>query len=68
MIDANLIGDAEDAGLIPEKVDQLLMRAEREVDEGLLNSTQVALAKDGKLVLLANFGEATDDSLFCVFL
>ncbi len=67
MIDANLIGDAEDAGLIPEKVDQLLMRAEREVDEGFLDSTQVALAKDGKLVLLANFGEATDDSLFCVF-
>lgn len=67
MIDANLIGDCEEAGLIPEKVDQLLMRAEREVDEGLLDSTQVALAKDGKLVLLANFGEATDDSLFCVF-
>ena len=67
MIDAGLFGDAEEAGLIPEKVDQLLSRVQREVDEGLLNSTQVALAKDGKLLLLANFGEARDDSLFCVF-
>lgn len=67
MIDAELLGDAETGGLIPEKVDQLLSRVQREVDEGLLNSTQVALAKDGKLLLLANFGEATDDSLFCVF-
>lgn len=67
MIDAELFGDAEEAGLFPEKVDQLLSRVQREVDEGLLNSTQVALAKDGKLLLLANFGEARDDSLFCVF-
>jgi CubicO group peptidase (beta-lactamase class C family) len=54
-------------GLDPDKVGVLLARARREVDEGLLRASQVALARDGKLALLASFGEARDDSLFCIF-
>jgi CubicO group peptidase (beta-lactamase class C family) len=48
-------------------VDALLTRAAREVDEGLLPSCQVALAKDGELVVDEAFGSATTDSRFTIF-
>ncbi len=48
-------------------VDALLTRAAREVDEGLLPSCQVALAKDGELVVNEAFGAATIDSRFTIF-
>ena len=66
----------EDVGIDPRKVEALLARVRREVDEGLLPAAQVALAREGKLAVLQTFGRvlhqgqpapATDDTLFCVF-
>jgi CubicO group peptidase (beta-lactamase class C family) len=49
------------------KVDALLARARREVDDGLLPSCQVALALDGELVAFETFGEATPETRYAVF-
>lgn len=67
MIDDSMISSIEEAGLDRAKVDELLARARREVDEGLLSGVQVALARHGKLALLESFGDLRDDSLVCVF-
>ncbi len=48
------------------KIERLLTRVRREVDEGLLPAAQIAVAHDGKLVVDATFG-APDDSRFLVF-
>jgi CubicO group peptidase (beta-lactamase class C family) len=49
------------------QIDALRARARREVDEGLLPATQVALAKDGELVLFESFGAANPETRFNVF-
>jgi CubicO group peptidase (beta-lactamase class C family) len=49
------------------KVDALIARARREVDDGLLPSAQVALARDGELVAFETFGDATADTRYVVF-
>ena len=67
MVPDALICSIEEAGLRPEKVEQLLARARREVDDGLLSAVQVALARNGKLALSASFGDVGDDGLICVF-
>jgi CubicO group peptidase (beta-lactamase class C family) len=54
-------------GIDKSKVDALLARARREVDEGLLPSTQVALAYEGELVAFEAFGDATLDTRYAVF-
>ena len=54
-------------GLNTEHVDALLNRAQREVDEGLLPSVQVALAKDGEVLVNEAFGNGDTDSLICIF-
>jgi CubicO group peptidase (beta-lactamase class C family) len=48
-------------------VAELLSRAQREVDEGLLPSCQVALAVDGELAVFETFGEATNDTRYIVY-
>ena len=53
--------------LIQEKVDELLARARREVDAGLLPSCQVALGYEGELVAFETIGDATDDTRYCIF-
>ncbi|MGK0222199.1 MAG: CubicO group peptidase (beta-lactamase class C family) [Limisphaerales bacterium] len=55
------------ATLDTAKVDALLTRVQREVDEGLLPSAQVALGLHGEVVLNESFGSADDDSLICIF-
>lgn len=49
------------------KVSQLLTRAHREVDEGLLPSCQVALAIDGKVVVAETIGDATPATRYPIF-
>lgn len=49
------------------RVDKLLERARREVDEGLLPSVQVALAFEGEIVAEEVFGQATLDTRYCLF-
>ncbi|MGZ8735066.1 MAG: serine hydrolase domain-containing protein, partial [Acidimicrobiia bacterium] len=50
-----------------QKVQDLLDRARREVDEGHLPSCQIALARGGELELFETLGDATDDSRYVVF-
>ena len=57
----------ESVGIHAGKLDELMARVRQEVDEGLLPAAQVALAKDGRLALFETCGEASNDSLFCVF-
>ena len=67
MIPDSLTSSVEEARLDRRKIDELLARVRREVDEGLLSGVQVALARDGRLALLESFGDLRDDSLVCVF-
>lgn len=55
------------AGVDPDALQTLLERAGKEVADGLLPSAQLALAKDGRLVATATYGEATDDTRYVVF-
>ena len=50
-----------------EKVEALLQRAGKEVDDGLLPAAQLAIAREGEVVLHQSYGSAQDDSLICVF-
>ncbi|MCY4344240.1 MAG: serine hydrolase [Gammaproteobacteria bacterium] len=67
MVPDSLKCSIAEAGLNPGKVEELLARARREVDAGLLSAAQVALARNGRLAMLATFGDASQESLFCVF-
>jgi CubicO group peptidase (beta-lactamase class C family) len=49
------------------KVDTLLDRARREVDEGLLPSCQLALALDGEVVVDQCFGDSNVDTRYVIF-
>jgi len=55
------------AGLNPERVSALLDRAGREVAEDLLPAAQIAVGRHGRIVVQQSYGQATDDSLFCIF-
>ena len=59
--------DPASLGLDPEKVEALVARARREVEEGLLPSCQLALARDGQLALFETLGSATNDNRYVVF-
>ncbi len=48
-------------------IDQLLTRARREIDAGLLPSCQIALALHGELIAFETYGEASDDTRYVVF-
>lgn len=48
-------------------LDKLLQRARREIDEGLLPSCQLAVARDGELLLFETLGRATPDSRYATF-
>ena len=50
-----------------EKVDQLLTRAQREVNDGLVPSVQVALAIDGNVEVFETFGDATNETRYAIF-
>ena len=60
-------GSPESVGIDVGKLAEVMQRVRREVDEGLLPSVQIAVAKEGRLVHFETFGDATNDSLYCVF-
>lgn len=62
-----VVGDPAALGIDPAKLDELLARARREIDSGLLPSCQVAVAKDGQLVAYETFGDAAADSRYVIF-
>jgi CubicO group peptidase (beta-lactamase class C family) len=53
--------DAESVGVDPARLDLLLRRVEHEVEVGPLPSCQVAVAKHGRLVADATFGDSTPE-------
>src|SRR5260370_29668375 len=65
-----------EVGLDPEKVEALFKRAEREVNDGLLASTQIAIARNGKIGAMRTVGRAkqggqdkpsTNETLYTIF-
>jgi CubicO group peptidase (beta-lactamase class C family) len=48
-------------------VEALLARARRDVENGWLPACQLAVARDGELVVFETFGDAGNDTRFCVF-
>jgi CubicO group peptidase (beta-lactamase class C family) len=77
MVDKRFIADhPAQAGLDPAKVEALFARAEREVNEGLLPSVQIAIARNGKIGAMRTIGRAnqggaekpaTDQTLYTIF-
>lgn len=68
MVDPRFIAATpEEVGISSDKLDELYSRARKEVEEGLLPSVQVAVARNGKLAGMRTFGDATNESLYCIF-
>ncbi len=61
------MADAQSLGLDEDKVAALLLRVQREVDEGLLPAAQVALARNGQVGVFESYGAATAESLTPMF-
>src|SRR3954454_11219982 len=59
--------DPAAVGVAPTAVTALLDRARREVDDGLLPSCQVALARNGQLVAFETIGAAEPGSRYVIF-
>jgi CubicO group peptidase (beta-lactamase class C family) len=49
------------------KLQGLLTRAQKEVDEGVLPSSQIAVAQNGELLAFEAYGDATTDTRFVMF-
>jgi len=58
---------AAELGLKSKAIDTLLTRVRREVDQGLLPAVQIAIARNGRVGVLENFGACDSNSLFCLF-
>ena len=77
MLDSRYIASKpEEVGIDSEKLEAVFARAKRDVDEGLLPSAQVAIARQGTLAGLRTFGSAvqggaekpaTDETLYSIF-
>lgn len=67
MANPKFFSTPEQEGADNDAVNQLLLRVQKEVDDGLLPSAQVALAKNGKIIAFETYGEATNDNLYCIF-
>lgn len=67
MPDRKTVVDPRTIGLDPERLAALSERVRREVDEGLLPSVQIAVAREGRLGLFETFGDADNDTLYCIF-
>ena len=66
----------EDLGIDSEKLETVFARVRRDVDDGVLPSAQVAIARNGKLAGMRTFGsaiqggeerQATDETLYSIF-
>ena len=64
---AAALTDPAAVGLDPALIEALVERVHREVDEGLLPSCQLAMAKDGQLVLFETIGAAEPGSRYTIF-
>ncbi len=66
MPDPQFFASPESVGLHPERLAAVVERVRRDVND-LLPSAQIAVARHGRLVLFETFGDATNDTLYCVF-
>src|SRR4051812_17921019 len=66
----------EDVGVDSERMEMVFARARRDVEQGVLPSAQIAIARHGRLAGMRSFGEAvqgglkqaaTDQTLYCIF-
>lgn len=66
----------EDVGIDSEKLERVFARAKRDVDQGVLPGCQVAVARNGRVAGMRNFGVAvqggsekaiSDETLFAIF-
>ncbi len=60
-------GDPVEAGLTAARVEDLIARARREVDEGLLPACQIAVARNGVVVIDETIGAAEPNQRFCTY-
>ena len=77
MLNSKLVAPKpEDVGIDSERLETVFARAKRDVDEGVLPSAQVAIARRGKLAGVRTFGSAvqggeerpaTDETLYTIF-
>ena len=76
MIKSEFVAKPEDAGIDSEKLEAVFARAKRDVDDGVLPSAQVAVARNGRLAGMRTFGTAvqggiekpaTDETLYTIF-
>jgi CubicO group peptidase (beta-lactamase class C family) len=59
--------DPAELGVDAQRVDELIQRARREIDSGLLPSCQLALARTGRLVAFVTLGDAVPASRYVIF-
>ncbi len=77
MLDSRHIAASPEAvGIDSERLEAVFQRAQRDVDDGILPSAQVAVARRGKLAGMRTFGSAvqgnveqpaTERTLYCIF-
>ncbi|MDH5737219.1 MAG: beta-lactamase family protein [Gammaproteobacteria bacterium] len=68
MINEKFIADTpESVGIDSAKLAVLLDRCRKEVDDGLLPSAQVCIARNGRIAAFETFGNQSNNSLYCVF-
>ncbi len=61
------VAEVDETGADTELVDDLLERARREIDSGLLPSCQIALAHRGRLIATRTYGDADPTQRYVVF-
>jgi CubicO group peptidase (beta-lactamase class C family) len=65
--DLPFLVDPEAAGIDVARVGELVTRASRELDEGILSSCQLAIARNGELVLHMTLGAAPSNARYVIF-
>ena len=66
-MDRKFAAEPESIGLDPQKLEQLTRRVRQEVEDGLLPSAQIAVAREGRVGLFETFGDADNETMYCVF-
>ena len=64
---ADVVNDPEQLGIDPQRLSELVERARKEIDEGLLPSCQFAVARNGRLAAFHTLGDATDTTRYVIF-
>jgi CubicO group peptidase (beta-lactamase class C family) len=67
MFDPSDVAGARDLGIDPQRLAELLDRARRDVDSGLLPSCQLAVARHGRLAAFHTFGAGTNETRYVIF-